>query len=87
MDLRYIYSRILLKYFISKLIHNLLVLEVGQVQNEGPRSLKFPSQKIPDDKHEYSKPNWLTDSVELDFNTWIIENVQECKYYITCYIK
>lgn len=59
----------------------ILVLEVGQVQNEGPRSLKFPSQKATGDIQEYTKPNWLTDSVELDFNTWIIENIQESKWH------
>ncbi|XP_035213408.1 cadherin EGF LAG seven-pass G-type receptor 2-like isoform X3 [Stegodyphus dumicola] len=54
-----------------------LVLEVGQVQNEGQRILKFPSRKSTRDIKEYAQPTWLTDSVELDFNTWIVENFQE----------
>ncbi|GIZ01679.1 GPS domain-containing protein, partial [Caerostris extrusa] len=54
-------------------------LEVGQVQNEGQRVLSFPSRKATREVKEYSQPSWLTDSVELDFNTWIVENFQECK--------
>ncbi|GIX86608.1 GPS domain-containing protein, partial [Caerostris extrusa] len=56
-----------------------LVLEVGQVQNEGQRVLSFPSRKATREVKEYSQPSWLTDSVELDFNTWIVENFQESK--------
>ncbi|KAF8789287.1 Adhesion G protein-coupled receptor B3 like protein [Argiope bruennichi] len=54
-----------------------LVLEVGQVQNEGQRILSFPSRKATREVKNYSQPSWLTDSVELDFNTWIVENFQE----------
>ncbi|CAL1285808.1 unnamed protein product [Larinioides sclopetarius] len=54
-----------------------LVLEVGQVQNEGQRILSFPSRKATREVKDYSQPSWLTDSVELDFNTWIVENFQE----------
>ncbi|GFT33938.1 uncharacterized protein NPIL_645991 [Nephila pilipes] len=56
-----------------------LVLEVGQVQNEGQRVLSFPSRKATREVKDLSHPSWLTDSVELDFNTWIVENFQECK--------
>ncbi|XP_015925435.1 uncharacterized protein [Parasteatoda tepidariorum] len=54
-----------------------LVLEVGQVQNEGQRILRFPSRKSTREVKEASQPTWLTDSVELDFNTWIAENFQD----------
>ncbi|GFQ70743.1 GPS domain-containing protein [Trichonephila clavata] len=56
-----------------------LVLEVGQVQNEGQRILSFPSRKATREVKDLSQPSWLTDSVELDFNTWIVENFQERK--------
>ncbi|GFU04825.1 transposable element Tc3 transposase [Trichonephila clavipes] len=53
------------------------LLEVGQVQNEGQRILSFPSRKATREVKDLSQPSWLTDSVELDFNTWIVENFQE----------
>ncbi|KAG8181872.1 hypothetical protein JTE90_007197 [Oedothorax gibbosus] len=54
-----------------------LALEVGQLRNEGQRVLRFPSRKSTREVKGSTQPAWLTDSVELDFNTWVFENLQE----------
>ncbi|XP_023222070.1 uncharacterized protein LOC111623639 [Centruroides sculpturatus] len=54
-----------------------LVIEVGQIQNEGHHILTFPSSRSSRSKQKEGYPllpAWMTDSIELNFNTWLLQD-------------
>ncbi|XP_067141249.1 LOW QUALITY PROTEIN: uncharacterized protein [Centruroides vittatus] len=55
-----------------------LVIEVGQIQNEGHHILTFPSSRNSQSKQKEGYPllpAWMTDSIELNFNTWLLQDI------------
>lgn len=55
-----------------------LVIEIGQIQNEGQHILTFPSSRSARVKQKEGYPllpAWMTDSIELNFNTWLFQDL------------